>query len=156
MKRQDELRDGWRREQLDACEEIAAGFSPEALVSMGVRALELCLQVTDGPRAVHEVVRVGRDRTRWGDGHRAFDAVRKLTLRAEPVIWPCSQAKVRLLFVAENTARVIYNATAPIDPFDDDSAAWLLKTLAEFALASGSSSLPDAIWRAIVDSSDVP
>jgi len=65
--------------------------------------------------------------------------VRELTLAAERGSVSPKDPRYLLLFVAENSARVIYNASRPPDPFDDDSAEWLLRSMSKFLNA-----LPDS------------
>jgi hypothetical protein len=64
----------------------------------------------------------------WGWGHVAFDAVRRLTLRYEQAESK-DDVYVAVLFLAENVAKVTYNATNPPGPFDEDAGAWVVSCL---------------------------
>lgn len=77
----------------------------------------------DLPELCH-VVELGRDSRRWGDGHRAFGAVRALTQTNQRRVPIDSQLQL-LLQIAETAAKVIYNASGLPAPFDSD-AGWLM------------------------------
>ena len=74
--------------------------------------LDLCRSITRSPREVDAVYNMAVNPSKWSRGHDAFDAVRLLTLRYE-------KAKTKdelyggLLYLAENVAKVTYNATSP-------------------------------------------
>ena len=80
------------------------------------------------PFAVYVVCFIAKRRLFWRWGHSALDEVRRLTLRYED-----SKSKDEvyggLLYLAENVAKVTYNATNPPDPFDDDAGAWVVSCL---------------------------
>jgi hypothetical protein len=81
--------------------------------------------------AVRRLLEIADDPAQWGDGHRAFDALRRavLPLTANPARSDEEQLLLRLLGLAEVTAKVIYNATDPRDPFDHDAGWWVAETL---------------------------
>lgn len=56
-----------------------------------------------------------------------------------------------LLYVAENTAKVIYNATGSKDSFDRDSGAWLVRCSKEFADVVDDEVFTEELWRVISD-----
>jgi hypothetical protein len=95
--------------------------------------------------AVSELARVPR---RWHEGHEHFCAVRKLTLQEES--HPTNATYRALLFVAENTAKTIYNATEPIDAFDVDAPFWLAKNALAMAQTINDSAFEDLLWRALI------
>lgn len=116
-----------------ACLAVASCITAEDFVAVAVEGLELCCSaVANPPQAVQAVARVGR--SDWGRGHDAFDAVRQLTLAMELIEpRPRPDPSYLLLFVAENAARMIYNASGTKYPFDDDSGAWLIRAFRQFA-----------------------
>jgi len=92
------------------------------------RILDLCRGRIRFPLAVHAVSFIAKHRFLWRWGHVAFDEVRCLTLRYEKSknkneLYGC------LLYLAENCAKITYNATNPLDPFDDDVGAWMVSCL---------------------------
>jgi hypothetical protein len=151
MDKVEELRSAWRNQSFDACERIAATLSRKAQARFGTAALRACLAYEGGPEELFNVVRIGDEPEAWDQAHAAFDAVRDLTLARERVGASGSDPGYLLLFVGENTARVIYNATHPRDPFDDDSCAWLLKCLAQFVHFAASDELERHIWECLPD-----
>ncbi len=81
--------------------------------------------------AVWELQRVARKRRRWRGAHQAFGMIRKATLRLEERKTR-TQIQERILcqcYVAENVAKVIYNAADPMDPFDEDAGWWIVSCL---------------------------
>lgn len=149
MKSPDELMRRWLGEDFSSCALLAEMISQNARTTLATMALEECLIVTSAPNEVHAVVHIGKHPELWSTAHRAFDAVRDLTLRYEQTSHGMHSAYYALLFVAENAARVIYNATSPPDPFDDDSAAWLLMCLAQLVNQTGTPNLRGRLWQLV-------
>lgn len=113
-----------------AARDVAATLTLAAQKNFAVEALAACCQVADDvPLPIRQVVDVGREAPRRA--HAAFSAVRELTLESEAREERASPRR-NLLYVAENAAKVIYNATGPDDPFDLDSAVGLLCAIAVF------------------------
>jgi hypothetical protein len=120
----------WCKWDISACLAVASCISADRFVSLAVEGLEICCSAVEtSPHEVRAVAKVGR--SDWSRGHDAFDAVRILTLAAEKIP-PAHRADHLLLFVAENAARMIYNASGTKRPFDDDSGGWLIRTFGEF------------------------
>jgi hypothetical protein len=144
----EELRRRWQSEDMKACTVLAARLPAEAAVVFAGTALAACLAtLPEQQKELSDLVGIGEDRGRWAQAHAAFDAVRRLTLERERGAVTSQDPTYIVLFVAENAARVIYNAAGPTDPFDDDSAAWLLLTQAQMVRSTGSSELSDRIWE---------
>jgi hypothetical protein len=147
------LRDRWLSADLAACEELARLIPGPELARFATDGLAtFCHALGDVPPAILGVVEVGRGD--WRRGHAAFDAVRKLTLAAEDRNDTGTPPHL-LLFVGENAARVIYNATDPQDPFDSDSGAWLLATMANLLQGMPPSQrhdLSQVLWSRLADS----
>lgn len=143
----DDLRQGWLRENREACAALAAQLSCQAKPIFASEALAACLDAVPGHDELSQVVRIGQDRGRWAEAHLAFNSVRTLTLKSERETQDSSDPHYVILFVAENAAKVIYNATSPPDPFDDDSAAWLLLVLAQMARCTRSTQLEENVWH---------
>ena len=81
--------------------------------------LDLCRRRFPHLREVDEVYFVSCDATHWERARQSFDAVRTLTL-SDTV--PFSGAAL-LFRLAENTAKVIYNASGGSAPYDHN-AGW--------------------------------
>jgi hypothetical protein len=153
METPEDLRRAWHREDLAACSDLAVGLSADALAIFAGAALKACLAELPGPQELSAIAEVGKDRRRWSEAHLAFDAARDLTLKYEESTPSTDDPNYVLLFVAENAARVIYNATSPSDPFDDDSATWLLRSLARFVRVTGSAELEHRVWQLLASPS---
>jgi hypothetical protein len=89
------------------------------------RILDLCRRRTKCPVAVHAVHVIATRRYLWRWGHVAFRAVRRVTLQYEAAKGK-DELCGGLLYLAENIAKVTYNATNPPDPFDHDAGAWVV------------------------------
>ena len=101
---------------------------PEQRPGWAAAALELVRSRFPPTAAVDTVLALAGDTSRWHEGHAAFQAVRYLTLLAEREAKP-AQPDPRyysFLMLAENTAKVIYNASGSPAPFDRDSGWWVV------------------------------
>src|SRR5262245_43495127 len=66
------------------------------------------------------VMTLATDQSRWPDAHRVFDQVRRRSLATSD---PLRQGQ----YVFEEIClKTLYNATAPTDPFDPDSAYYVV------------------------------
>ncbi len=100
--------------------------------------LELSLEFVPAIPEVANVASIAAQRQRWEEAQAAFDAVRRETLRAESRCQGKPDPELMILGVAENTAKVIYNATYPLaPPFDSDSMAYLILTASELSAMLG-------------------
>lgn len=76
---------------------------------------------------VRRLARMASRRCLWFTAHSHFDSIREQTLKLEKKIQRLDQLsrddtiRLSLCFLAEGVAKVIYNSTNPIGPFDDDS-----------------------------------
>ena len=63
----------------------------------------------------------------WGKAHDAFSKIRERTLQLESLSEQSEEGNLLLrnLYLAENVAKVIYNAANPPDAFDEDSGWWI-------------------------------
>jgi hypothetical protein len=108
--------------------------------------LELsCSRLADVPAPVRAVAEIARDPLRWREAHAAFSAVRKLTL-AEEKSHAGGVVYELVLFVAENAAKVVYNASGQPAPFDYDCGYWLVGCLRELVEAVGSLEFEQRAW----------
>lgn len=117
----------WLAGDEEAARALAAGMTAVELRRFGTEALAACCENVKAPQEVLEVVDSGRNDP--NRGHAAFDAVRQLTLRAEA---RGDVSATPLLYAAENVARIVYNSTAPDDPFDADAEEYVFSSIAAF------------------------
>ena len=76
-----------------------------------------------------------------------FSAVRELTLDSEQG-HDDALAHV-LLYVAENTAKVVFNASGSPAPFDKDCGAWLVRCAREFSTEMNDEAFADQLWTVL-------
>jgi hypothetical protein len=128
----------WLEPDVKGCREIAAALTEVELAELGTALLRTCrMSCCSVPPPVLAVELIGATPRSWGDAHRAFSDVRDATLQFDQAQTPGSDPTYQLLFVAENTAKVIYNATNPIGPFDASSGMHLLISVAHFVRVRG-------------------
>lgn len=106
-----------------------------------------CGRVSTIPKPIRHVLDLSPDSAKWKLAHDAFSGVRQLTLAAEHC--PIETLDHYLLYVAENTAKVIYNASGSSAPFDRDSGAWLVRCAKEFADCVNDASFTTSLWTTI-------
>jgi len=102
------------------------------------------------PVAEFEQVRsLAFDPIQWKDAHAAFSAVRQLTLQAEKTTKP-DNIYVWLLYLVENTAKVIYNASGEPAPFDNDAGHWVVRCARGVVDKAATPGVAEKVWSAIV------
>lgn len=71
---------------------------------------------------------IAKKRRRWSAAHPVFFSIRGTTLRLERrrQRTPVQERILCQCYVAENVAKVIYNAADPMDPFDEDAGWWIV------------------------------
>jgi len=117
-------------------------------VLRAVAILDVCRTRCSSVPAVDAVSELARAPQRWHEAHEHFSAIRKLTLLEES--HSTNPTYYVLLFVAENTAKTIYNATEPIDAFDEDAPFWLAKNAREMARRVNDPAFEDRLWQALI------
>ena len=119
----------------------------DAQVARAVAVLDLCRAQYRPVPEVERVAAIGRDVARWCEGHGAFDHVRVLSLKEERS--PTLRLYACLLFVAEISAKIIYNASQESAPFDDDSPWWLASNARDFVSEVGNPKFDRMVWAAL-------
>jgi len=92
------------------------------------RILAHCLQLIRSVREIDTIYEIAMDKTRWKEAHEAFQPLRELTLKAERSK-STDEIYARILYLAENTAKVVYNASGEAAPFDHDAGWWIISNL---------------------------
>ena len=108
--------------------------------------LALCHRQLLPVPAVDAVLAISKDAGRWEEGHAAFREVRQLTL-AEQRSHRNGPAYECLLSVAENAAKVVYNASGKPAPFDHESGYRLVASLHQFSGQIASAEFQKQAWR---------
>ena len=126
---------------------VLGALTPQERVARALAMLDLCRACCPPIAAVDVVMTIGSNAGRWREAHRAFQDVRGLTLLEERK--PTNRAYGSLLFVAENTAKTIFNASGEPAPFDEDAPWWLASNVLHLARTVRDSGLQEALWRAL-------
>jgi len=108
---------------LDAGRLIYERIPPRQRPGWAARALEAVRGLIPKTPEIDSVLEIARDPARWRAAHAAFTAVRALTLEAKD---PLVEA---VLHLAENVAKVTYNASGGPAPFDHDAGWWVAQNL---------------------------
>ena len=92
-----------------------------------LEVLELCMPLTKSIAEIDELCNIIRSPDRWAEAHEAFSSVRQLTLKTEhnnsdPIY-------TGVLSLAENVAKVTYNASGEPAPFDYNSGYRIVSDL---------------------------
>jgi len=86
------------------------------------RILAHCLQLIRSVREIDTIYEIAMDKTRWKEAHEAFGALREFALNPERSR-STDEIYAGVLDLAENTAKVAYNASGEAAPFDHN-AGW--------------------------------
>jgi hypothetical protein len=90
---------------------------------------------------INHVLTLGSDPARWGEAHEALTPLRRVTLRS----WELPRER-SILLLAENTCKVIYNASGQPAPFDHDAGWRIPACLVEVVNQLRSSELAYQAW----------
>jgi hypothetical protein len=101
-----------------------------------------------------QVLRTADQQRLWGNGHRAFSNLRKATLELLELqkrqrLTKEQELLAALLSLAEQVAKVTYNAARPHDEFDEDSGWWLAAGLKGFVDLWHYEEFSKAAWSAL-------
>lgn len=136
---------------LEAGNLICEHLQPRERPGWAAGALELVCRRFSPVAAVETVLRLAHDPSRWREGHAAFQAVRRLTLQVERCV--TSEAidpqQYAFLLLAENTAKVTYNASGAPCPFDLISGARVAAHLHRLADLANEPEFRQQAWEAI-------
>jgi hypothetical protein len=114
----------------------------------------LRLVVAKGPpgsAAMQQILDILDRPAEWSTAHRIFSALRKETLMLEACRWRSNrqEALLRELYLAENVAKVLYNATNPLDEFDVDAGWWVAVCLKSLVDLWADEAFSQAAWSAL-------
>jgi hypothetical protein len=108
-----------------------------------------CAYTPTVPAEVKAVLDLTGTRSAWHRGHLVFDALRRLTLRIEGNEMPADTMLRGIVGVAENVAKVTYNATFPDDPFDADSGWWIASNVYWIQQRIADEAFDDRAWSVL-------
>jgi hypothetical protein len=123
--------------------------------SWAARVLDACcVDLPKVPPEVRSVRAIAYTPARWGDAHEAFQAVRKLVLAAERGAPEAPGLELSILFLAENVAKVTYNASGRPAPFDHNAGWWVAKSARRIVDSSSQPGLEGRVWAALAGQPD--
>ena len=155
MKREtrDRLYTMWRSGQaLAAGREIMEALTPERRAARAAAVLSIALKWLPACAAIRHVLEIAADAARWREAHDAFSAVRHETLRMRDTA--DNPACSGVLFLAENAAKTLYNASGEPAPFDHDSPWWIASNAWHIAEATSNVVLQRELWAALIGDVD--
>lgn len=96
--------------------------------------LELCIDLIPNTPEINTILEIARTQRRWAESKEAFKSIRKLTLQADEEARNAKSIDYNLLYrtvlcLAENVAKVVFNATSSLAPYDRDSGWWVVDNL---------------------------
>lgn len=109
-----------------------------------------CRRLIPSVSEIDAVYEIALTPSRWHEAHAAFSAVRGLTLEAERSKSTDPIYK-GVLYIAENTAKVIFNASGKPAPFDHDSGWWLVSNLRHVVDKLNDSEFELKAWRTVIN-----
>jgi hypothetical protein len=107
------------------------------------------------PAEVRAVREIALAPTRWYEAHQAFQAVRKLVIAAESTAAKAIGPELGILYLAENVAKVTYNASGRSAPFDHDAGWWVAKNARWIVDHSSEAGLERRVWAALAKQPDI-
>jgi len=108
-----------------------------------------CSALETVPPELDTVRALARTPSRWHEAHDAFQAVRRIVLAAEIAQPEAAPLPVRVLLLAENVAKVTYNASGGSAPFDHN-AGWRIASCARSVTdAVNDGGFHDDVWNAL-------
>jgi hypothetical protein len=101
------------------CEHLRVAERP----GWAVASLDLAARLVPPVPEIEVASTIAKTPARWHEAHEAFQAIRWLTLRETDRL--CQS----VLILAENTAKVTYNASGSPAPFDADAGWWIAQNV---------------------------
>jgi hypothetical protein len=142
---------------LDAAELIVANIPPESKPKWAGRILELVLNKFGLHSAIFdEVVQKSLHKELWKDGQKMMRALqvfqRDLYLSRKGTRFTKEEKKIYwLINLADCAAKVIYNASKPSDPFDEDEAWFVVEELKRYVrLLPDDAAFATEAWAALI------
>lgn len=126
-------KEAWaQRRFLDCGRALYEPLKPAERVDWATGILTFCVRYSPSAPAIDRIVGLARVPSDWRLAHAAFSDVRNMTLVAEGRGISIDPRLKSLLYVTENTAKVIYNASNEPAPFDHDAGWWVVPCFEHF------------------------
>jgi len=112
-------------EDLKAGEMLAKAVPAQEQPRWAANLLELVAYQYPVPQTVSELIKVAKDPKKWPSARTLFGELRNKLLEIEKTPSKFEQHLVGVLYLAENVAKLTYNASGGSAPYDADSAWWI-------------------------------
>jgi hypothetical protein len=102
--------------------------------------------------AIDDCLSVAKRPVKWTKAKEIFNALRAVTLQLEKTKSRTKQQDIRLgqVLLAELVAKIIYNETDPLGPFDEDSGWWIAPNLKYCLDLIGDDEFSRLMWNKLV------
>jgi hypothetical protein len=122
--------------------------------------LDLCRPLIPKVPEIEAIYEIALSPSRWKEAHAAFQRVRELTLKAERSK-STNAIYAGILHVAENAAKIAYNASIPgrsdnqlfsaqgPAPFDHDAGWWIVSNLRHVANTINDPTFEERAWAIV-------
>ena len=143
----------WREGQtLEAGRLIFEHLPREARPNWAANILRLVIERTEvNSPVIERIMHIASHPSEWKEAHGAFSLARGLTMKLNKL--QSRSAKDTLLLqhigLAELVAKVAYNATNPVDEFDEDSGWWITVSLKNILDLVGDEAFSRSMWLVI-------
>jgi hypothetical protein len=107
------------------------------------------------PAELRTIREIALTPNRWHEAREAFQAVRKLTIAAESTTDNAGAPELGILYLAENVAKVSYNASGCSALFDHDAGWWVAKNARWIIDQSSEMGLEKRVWSALSGQPDL-
>jgi hypothetical protein len=135
---------------LDAGRVVYEAIPPHRRPLWAARVLRLVCELIPPVPEINAVLSLAAEPARWANAHDAFRAMRRLTLQVEGK----DPLREGVLFLAENVAKVTYNAAGCPAPFDADAGWWIAQNVHFLAERLGDPEFERRAWEALVDDAE--
>lgn len=96
---------------------------------------------------IERVIEIVNSPSNWHEAYEAFQNVRGLTIQFEKRHLAHERLYLCVLLLAENVAKVIYNASGHPAPFDSNSGWWLVSNVKDITKKVDNSKFLAELWE---------
>jgi hypothetical protein len=145
------LETSWRYgDPLEVGKILYERLDPRRRPSWAVGVLDACCSaLSTVPAEVEAVREIASTPARWMEARAAFQAVRSVVLANESRSRLAQTVDEAMLYLAENVAKVTYNATGASAPYDHDAGWWVAKNARALVELSTDAALGARVWKAL-------
>jgi hypothetical protein len=108
-----------------------------------------CSVVREVPNEIKMLLQLAKNPSTWKEAKNSFREIRILTVSAFRTEPEAESLYSRLLYLAESTAKVVYNASGGEQPFDSDCGWWVPQRSVELIQKAGDH-LYGPLWQALI------